>query len=46
MVHILGRWGGEEFVIISSIKMLDEIITLANKLREKIQNHDFPYNWV
>ena len=40
--HILGRWGGEEFVIISSIKTLDEIIILANKLREKIQNHNFP----
>jgi len=40
--HILGRWGGEEFVIISSIKTLPEIMALANILREKIQNHDFP----
>lgn len=40
--HILGRWGGEEFIIVSSFKNLQEVIDLSNTLREKIQNHKFP----
>ncbi len=39
--NILGRWGGEEFIIVSSFN-LKETIILANKLRVKIQEHDFP----
>lgn len=40
--NILGRWGGEEFIIVSSSKDLSSLIQLANNLREKIEEHDFP----
>lgn len=41
-VDIVGRWGGEEFVIISPHTSLDGIIKLANTLRQKINSHRFP----
>lgn len=37
---IVGRWGGEEFLIISPIKLSDAIL-LANKLRQTIQNTNY-----
>jgi polar amino acid transport system substrate-binding protein len=37
----VGRWGGEEFLIICSDSELDEILTLAEKLREEISQFPF-----
>ena len=38
---IVGRWGGEEFLIISTETNLDELLFLANKLRNKICSYKF-----
>ena len=38
---IVGRWGGEEFLIISTETNLDELLSLANKLRNKICSYKF-----
>lgn len=38
---IVGRWGGEEFMIICSDTNLDGIMTHAEQLREKISNYPF-----
>ncbi len=38
---IFARWGGEEFVIQTPETALDGAIKLAEKLRSKIDNHDF-----
>ncbi len=38
----VGRWGGEEFVIICPHTNLEGIKILANIIREKIENHQFP----
>jgi len=38
---IVGRWGGEEFVIITPNTTLENAMILANKIRENIQNHIF-----
>ena len=35
------RWGGEEFVIIAPKTKKEKAYEIAEKLREKIQNHDF-----
>lgn len=40
-VDILGRWGGEEFLIISTETNVDEAIKIAEKLKDKIENHTF-----
>lgn len=37
----LGRWGGEEFLIICSETNQEGILTLANKIKNKIENHNF-----
>lgn len=37
----LGRWGGEEFLIVCPNTNQHEVRILANTLRQKIQNHDF-----
>ena len=37
----LGRWGGEEFLIICPFTTLEEIKILANKIKSNIQNHNF-----
>ncbi|MBD3830816.1 MAG: diguanylate cyclase, partial [Arcobacter sp.] len=38
---IVGRWGGEEFIIICPKTNLEETLILAQKLREKIASHNF-----
>jgi diguanylate cyclase (GGDEF)-like protein/PAS domain S-box-containing protein len=40
-IDIFARWGGEEFVIQTPETVLDGAIKLAEKLRSKIENHDF-----
>lgn len=41
-VDIVGRWGGEEFIVISPHTSLEGMTSLANKLRKKIKEHNFP----
>lgn len=38
---VFGRWGGEEFLIILPETKLDEAVTLAEKLKNIIENHNF-----
>ncbi len=38
---VLGRWGGEEFLIISPETNITEAEKLANKIKEKIEYFDF-----
>jgi polar amino acid transport system substrate-binding protein len=38
---ICGRWGGEEFILASLEADIGEAKTLAEKLRKKIEEHDF-----
>lgn len=38
----VGRWGGEEFIIICPHTDLEGIKQLANQIREKIEKHNFP----
>lgn len=38
---LFGRWGGEEFIIISKNKSLHETTELAEKLRHMIERHPF-----
>ena len=37
----LGRWGGEEFLIVCPNTTLDEVRVVAQSLREKIENFNF-----
>jgi len=39
---LLGRWGGEEFVIICGNSSLDGTLILSEKLRKKVEEYDFP----
>ncbi len=39
---LLGRWGGEEFMIICAETGIDGARTLAEELRSSIENHPFP----
>ena len=41
-VDVVGRWGGEEFLIISPNTDADGLTKLAEKLRANIERHDFP----
>lgn len=41
-VDILGRWGGEEFLIICPQATLPSAIELAEKLRKSVEEHTFP----
>jgi len=40
-VDIIGRWGGEEFLVISPRADRDGLIQLAEKLRQAIESHEF-----
>lgn len=40
---VLGRWGGEEFLIITPETDAEEARALAERLREQIERHDFPH---
>lgn len=37
----VGRWGGEEFMVICPRTNEDEVLKLAESLRSKIENHNF-----
>ena len=39
----VGRYGGEEFLLILSGTVLDAAVTFAERLREKVENHTFSY---
>ncbi len=39
---IIGRWGGEEFILILPGTSLHDSVQLARRLREVIQKHNFP----
>lgn len=39
---VLGRWGGEEFLIICPKSDMDQAYIVAQKLRVAIQEHEFP----
>lgn len=41
---IFTRWGGEEFVKLLPNTSLSNAVKVANKLRERIENHIFPNN--
>jgi len=41
-IDIVGRWGGEEFLIICPATGLQGILSVAEKLRSKIEKHIFP----
>lgn len=36
-----GRWGGEEFILVATETSLEEAMILAEKLRQKIEAHEF-----
>jgi len=40
----LGRWGGEEFIIICSNIGKEKAFQIANELRKKIENYKFPHD--
>jgi diguanylate cyclase (GGDEF)-like protein len=39
----VGRYGGEEFLLILSGTVLDAAVTFAERLREKVEHHTFTY---
>lgn len=39
---VVGRWGGEEFLVICTHTDMDGAYALAESLRQKIENHIFP----
>ena len=41
VTDIVGRWGGEEFLVIVPLSDEDSLVYFANQLREKIQSHSF-----
>lgn len=38
---VVGRWGGEEFVILSNNYTIDGVLSLAEKIRKNIEKHNF-----
>lgn len=38
---IVGRWGGEEFIILCIEVQKDTLVEIAQKIRKTIENHDF-----
>jgi len=43
-VDIIGRWGGEEFVVLVPTASIDNTIKLANSIREDLSKHDMGDN--
>ena len=43
-IDILGRWGGEEFLIICPDTTIEHVKILAEKIRFKIEQYDFSIN--
>ena len=41
-VDLLGRWGGEEFLIVCADASLSEILSLAEQLRIVVKKYNFP----
>jgi diguanylate cyclase (GGDEF)-like protein len=41
---VFARFGGEEFVIISAFATLENTLPLAERIRKRIENHEFLYN--
>jgi len=41
-MDIVGRWGGEEFMVICPETDLEDTIKVAEKLRSKMESHQFP----
>ncbi|MGE8001749.1 sensor domain-containing diguanylate cyclase [Lysinibacillus sp. NPDC093190] len=38
----IGRWGGEEFLVICPQTTLNDAVKLSEKLRQQLENHQFP----
>lgn len=43
---IIARWGGEEFAIILPFTDIEEAYKISSRIREKVENHLFVYNYV
>jgi len=43
-IDTVGRWGGEEFLLISSQISINDAKTMCEKLRLKVKSHDFGLN--
>lgn len=43
---IIARWGGEEFAVILPYTDLEEAYKISSRIREKVENHLFAYNYV
>ncbi len=41
--HVVGRWGGEEFLILTRNLSFDQSVTLAEKLKRILAFWEFPY---
>lgn len=41
---LLGRWGGDEFVIVTADKSLGSVVNLAKKLTDLIANHTWKHD--
>lgn len=39
---LLGRWGGEEFLVVCPETQISDVVKLAEKLRKIIAEHKFP----
>src|SRR5204862_7853444 len=43
VIDSVGRYGGEEFLLILPGSVLDVAVTFAERLREKVERHTFTY---
>ena len=44
-MDVLGRWGGEEFIVLLSSTEANEALEVAEKLRSTVENYrGFPYH--